>query len=102
MSVAPCWIGGMNGIVTQLREIEQTLDSAVRDAFAEDTISALTSDEVAELLAASGRIQRRLESVQIEATVQVSERSAPMRDDKMTVAYGCSRPADLVRMLIGV
>lgn len=92
----------MNGIVTQLREIEQTLDSAVRDAFAEDAIPALTSDEVAELLAVSGCIQRRLESVQIEATVQVSERSAPMRDDKMTAAYGCSRPADLVRMLIGV
>lgn len=91
----------MNGIVTQLREIEQMLDSAAHDAFADEAVPALSSGDVAELLAVSGRIQRRLESVQIEATVQVSERSAPMRDDKMTVAYGCSRPTDLVRMLIG-
>lgn len=97
----PLLNGGMNGIVAQLREIETTLDSAACGAFADEAIPALSTAEVAELLAVSGRIQRRLEGVQIEATVQVSERSAPMRVDKMTVAFGCSRPAELVRMLVG-
>ncbi|WP_417510825.1 DUF222 domain-containing protein [Microbacterium sp.] len=91
----------MNSVVAQLREIEENLDSAVCDAFAEEAIPALSTAEIAEVLAVTGRIQRRLEGVQIEATAQVSERSGAMRDDKMTVAYGCSRPADLVRMLTG-
>lgn len=91
----------MNSIVAQLREIEENLDSAACDAFADEAIPELSAVEIADVLATTGRIQRRLEGVQIEATVQVRDRSEGMCDDKMTLAYGCSRPADLVRMLIG-
>lgn len=91
----------MNSIVARLREIEETLDSAARDAFDEEAIPALSTAEVAEVLSMTGRIQRRLEGLQIETAVQVRERSEGMCDDKMTLAYGCSRPADLLRMLLG-
>ncbi|WP_404475415.1 hypothetical protein [Microbacterium aerolatum] len=97
----PLLNGGMNSIVAQLREIEENLDSAACDAFADEAIPELSAVEIADVLATTGRIQRRLEGVQIEATVQVRDRSEGMCDDKMTLAYGCSRPADLVRMLIG-
>jgi len=91
----------MNSIVAQLRKIEEDLDSTARDAFSDEVIPGLSSADVAEVLTATGRIQRRLEGLQIEAAVQVRERSEGMRDEKMTLAYGCSRPADLVRMLLG-
>ena len=45
------------------------------------------------------RRQRRIESTQIEATVEVVERSAPMRDDRITLTYGCAKPVELLRRL---
>lgn len=91
----------MNSIVDRLQDLEENLDSVARDAFAGEMIPDLSAEDVAELLAVTGRLQRRLDGLQIESTVQVRERSEGMRDNKMTLAYGCSRPADLVRMLIG-
>lgn len=92
---------GMNSIVARLQNLEENLDSVAHDAFAGEMIPDLSDVDVAELLAITGRLQRRLDSLQIESTLQVRQRSEGMCDNKMTLAYGCSRPADLVRMLIG-
>ncbi|WP_426181576.1 DUF222 domain-containing protein [Microbacterium sp. TWP3-1-2b2] len=61
----------------------------------------MSDADVAELLVVSGRIQRQLEGLQVEAAVQVGDRSAGLKDERMTTRYGCSKPADLVRMLTG-
>lgn len=91
----------MNSIVARLRNLEEILDSAARDAFDAEEIPRLSDEDAAELLALTGRIQRRLEGVQIEAAVLVRDRSDGIRDERMTTKFGCSRPADLVRMLTG-
>lgn len=91
----------MNSIVARLRDLEDDLDSVVRDAFGAEQIPGMSDADVAELLAVSGRIQRRMEGVQVEATVQVCDRSAGLKEERMTTRYGCAKPADLVRMLTG-
>ncbi|MCK3770720.1 HNH endonuclease [Microbacterium aerolatum] len=91
----------MNSIVARLRDLEEILDSAVSDAFGSEQIPGMTDTDVAELLAVTGRVQRRIEGLQVEATVQVDDRSGGLKEDRMTTRYGCSRPADLVRMLTG-
>src|SRR4051794_5870310 len=91
----------MNSIVAQLRDIEETLDSVARGAFEAEAIPGLSDQDAAEVLALTGRIQRRLEGVQIETSVLVGDRSQGLKEERMTTRYGCSRPADLVRMLIG-
>lgn len=91
----------MDSIVARLRELEESLDSVVRDAFGAEQIPGLSDADAAELLALTGKIQRRLEGVQIEATVQVCDRSVGVKEERMTTRYGCSNPADLVRMLTG-
>ncbi len=72
-----------------------------RDAFGDEAIPGMSDADVAEVLAISGRIQRRVEGVQVEATVQVADRSAGLKEERMTTRYGCAKPADLVRMLTG-
>ncbi|GAB3632036.1 hypothetical protein GCM10027421_13890 [Microbacterium shaanxiense] len=91
----------MNSIVARLRDVEESLDSVVRDAFGAERIPSLSDADVAEVLAVSGRIQRRLEGVQVEATVQVVDRSVGLKEERLTTRFGCSKPADLVRMLVG-
>lgn len=71
------------------------------DAFGAEQIPGLSDADAAEVLAVSGRIQRRLEGLQIETTVQVADRSTGLKEERMTTRYGCSKPADLVRMLTG-
>ncbi len=90
----------MNELLAQMRSIEGLLDTAARCAFAGDTVQGLTDAETAELLTVSSRIQRRLEGVQIEAVDVVVTRSDRFRDERMTTAYGCASPVDLVRMLL--
>lgn len=89
----------MHKVVEQLRGLEDSLDAVARDAFADEVAPDLSNADLAELLVACGRMQRRLEGLQVESTVTVVERSAPMHDDRITLAYGCSTPTDLVRML---
>ncbi|MCS3844712.1 hypothetical protein, partial [Microbacterium sp. AK031] len=91
----------MDSIVARLRDLEESLDSVACDAFDGEVIPGLSDADVAELLALSGRIQRRVEALQVEATVQVGDRSAGLREERMTTRYGCSKPVDLVRMLTG-
>ncbi|WP_243233314.1 HNH endonuclease signature motif containing protein [Microbacterium sp. CIAB417] len=91
----------MDSIVARLRSLEETLDAAARDAFSTDEIQGLPDAEVAELLTITGRIQRRVEGLQVEAADVIRTRSEGCRDEKMTAAYGCSRPVDLVRLLTG-
>ncbi|GAB3601630.1 HNH endonuclease signature motif containing protein [Microbacterium tumbae] len=91
----------MNELLPWLREIETSLDSTARDAFARETIPQLADADVAELLAIAGRIERRLEGLQVEAADAVVTRSDRYRDERMTTAYGCSAPIDLLRMLLG-
>ncbi|MGV2985770.1 DUF222 domain-containing protein [Microbacterium sp. AGC85] len=91
----------MNSIVARFRDLEESLDSVVRDAFGAERIPSLSDADVAELLAVSGRIQRRLEGVHVEAAVQVVDRSVGLKEERMTTRFGCSKPADLVRMLVG-
>ncbi|MCS3845048.1 hypothetical protein, partial [Microbacterium sp. AK031] len=91
----------MNSIVARLRDLEESLDSVACDAFGDEVIPGLSDADVAELLALSGRIQRRVEALQVEATVQVGDRSAGLREERMTTRYGCAKPVDLVRMLTG-
>ncbi|KDA06174.1 hypothetical protein DC31_12235 [Microbacterium sp. CH12i] len=89
----------MNSVVAHLESLDETLAVAAREGFEAEAIPDLAGREIADLLAVAGRVQRRLESLQVEATVQVRERSEGMRDERLTTTYGCSRPADLVRML---
>ena len=92
---------GMDSIVARLRDLEETLDSVACDAFGAEQIPGMSDADAAELLAVSGRIQRRLEGLQIETIVQVCDRSGGLKEERMTTRFGCSKPADLVRMLIG-
>ena len=89
----------MNSVVAHLENLQRSLDDASADAFDSEEIPDLPDAEIAALLEVSGRIQKRVEALQVEATVQVLERSTPMRDDKITEKYGWSRPVDLVRIL---
>lgn len=89
----------MNRLVAHLEDLDRSLAEASGAAFEAETIPDLSDAEIAALLEASGRIQKRIEALQVETSVQVLERSAPMRDDKITAKYGWSRPVDLVRML---
>lgn len=90
----------MNDLLLHLESLDSSLAEASRDAFTREVIPDLPDAEVAALLEVSGRIQKRIESLQIEATGQVVERSAPLREDKFTEKYGWSRPVDLLRMLL--
>lgn len=89
----------MNSIAAHLEDLERSLDEATCAAFDSEEIPDLPDAEIAALLEVSGRIQKRVEALQVEATVQVLERSTPMRDDKITEKYGWSRPVDLIRVL---
>lgn len=89
----------MNSIVAHLEDLDRSLAEAGRDVFDREEIPDLSDAEIAALLEASGRIQKRIEALQIEASVQVLERSAPMRDDRITAKYGWDWPVDLVRAL---
>jgi len=71
------------------------------DAFGSERIPGMSDEDVAELLAVSGRIQRRLEGLQVEAAVQIGDRCVGLKDERMTTRYGCAKPVDLVRMLTG-
>ncbi len=99
MSEALALIDGMNSIVAHLEDLEGSLAEVSGAAFEEEAIPDLSDAEIAALLEVSGRIQKRIEGLQVEASIQVLERSAPMRDDKITEKYGWSRPVDLVRVL---
>jgi hypothetical protein len=99
MSVALALIEGMNSIVAHLEDLERSLAGASDETFGNEVIPDLPDAEIATLLETTGRIQKRIEALQVEASVQVLERSAPMRDDKITEKYGWARPVDLVRML---
>lgn len=90
----------MNSVVDQLESLDETLIGLARNAFAGETIPSLAGAEIVDLLAVAGRVQRHLEGLQVEATAQVRQRSEGMRDERLTTQYGCSRPADLVRMLM--
>ncbi|MGL3151063.1 DUF222 domain-containing protein [Microbacterium sp. A82] len=89
----------MNSVVAQIESLDETLASAVREMFATETIPDLAGEDIAALLVATGKLQRRLEGLQVEAAVQVSERSQGIRDERLTTAYGCARPTEMVRML---
>ncbi|WP_448712830.1 DUF222 domain-containing protein [Microbacterium profundi] len=89
----------MHKVVEQLKGLEESLDAVVRGAFDAEIIPDLSNADLAELLVACGRMQRRIEGMQVESTVTVVERSAPMHDDRITLTYGCSSPTDLLRML---
>ncbi len=89
----------MHKVVEQLRDLEDSLDSVARGAFAAEVMPDLSNADLAQLLVTCGRMQRRIEGLQIESTVAVVERSAPLHDDRITLAYGCATPADLLRML---
>lgn len=91
----------MNSILSGVAEIEKSLDLLVTGAFSREEVPPLADDSIAELLASTGRMQRRLEALQIEATVQVRERSEGVRATRMTDRFGCPKPADLVRLLTG-
>ena len=91
----------MNSIVARLRSIEEDLDTVAREAFGAEVIPRLSDEDAAELLAVTGRIQRRVEGLQIETTAQVADRSGGPKEERMSTRYGCSKPADLVRMLTG-
>lgn len=89
----------MNRIVAHLEDLDRSLAEASRDAYGREEIPDLADAEIAALLELSGRIQKRIEGLQVEASVQVVERSTPLREDKITTKYGWARPTDLVRML---
>lgn len=89
----------MHKVVEQLKGLGESLDSVARGALDDEAIHDLSNADLAELLVACGRMQRRIEGLQIESTVTVVERSAPMHEDRITLAYGCSTPTDLLRML---
>lgn len=91
----------MNSILFGVAEIEKSLDLCVTGAFDAEEISRLSDESIAELLASTARMQRRLEALQIEATVQIRERSEGVRANRMTDEFGCPKPADLVRLLTG-
>lgn len=91
----------MNSILYGVAEIEKSLDLLVTGAFKREEVPPLADESIAELLASTGRMQRRLEALQIEATVQVRERSEGFRANRMTDRFGCPKPADLVRLLTG-
>src|SRR5690606_3510816 len=95
----PGFNGAMASIVAHLENLDRVLDEASRVAFRDDEVPDLADAEIAALLEISGRIQKRIEGLQIEATGQVVERSTPLREDKLTAKYGWSRPSDLVRVL---
>ncbi|MGO2745648.1 DUF222 domain-containing protein [Microbacterium sp.] len=90
----------MNSIVAHLEDLERSLGGACAEAFDAEAIPDLADAEIAALLEVTGRIQKRVEGLQVEASVQVLERSTPMRDDKITEKYGWGRPVDLVRALM--
>ncbi|MGW8482033.1 DUF222 domain-containing protein [Microbacterium sp. NPDC055903] len=90
----------MNDLLHRMRAVEASLDAAARSAFAADAVQDLTDAETAELLTITGRIQQRLEGVQIEAVDVVSTRSDRYRDERMSTAYGCASAVDLIRMLL--
>lgn len=89
----------MHEAVAELHRLDEALSSLASRTFSDEAIPGMSDADLAELLATTGRIQRRIESMQIEATAQVVERSAPMRDDRITVTYGCASPVELLRRL---
>lgn len=89
----------MHKVVEQFKSLEDSVDAVVRATFSDEVIPDLSNADLAELLVICGRMQRRIEGLQVEASVAVVERSAPMYDDRITLAYGCSTPTDLLRML---
>ncbi|UWF76956.1 HNH endonuclease signature motif containing protein [Microbacterium neungamense] len=90
----------MNSVVEQLERLEAEIASVLAGAFAAEVVAGMPDAEVMGLLEVTGRLQRRIEAVQVEATVQVRERSEGLRGERMTSAYGCDRPADLLRMVL--
>lgn len=89
----------MNSVVERLEHLDETLAAMTRDVFENETIPDLPGEEIAGLLVVTAQLQRRLESLQIEAAGQVRERSECVRDERLSTQYGCARPVDMVRML---
>src|SRR5690606_11910803 len=101
MSVVSCSMVIMNDVLVRLREVEEVLDAAVTGVLVSEAVPDLSSSDLADLLAVTGRIQRRLEGIQLEGAAQVRSRSTGAVAEKMTTLFGCSSPIDLVRMLLG-
>ncbi|MFD5215892.1 DUF222 domain-containing protein [Microbacterium sp. NPDC058345] len=92
----------MNSVVDRLEELQTQLVAVVADAFESEQVAELSDAEQLRLLDVTGRMQRSLEAVQVESTVQVRERSEGLRGERMTTAYGCDRPADLLRLVLRI
>ncbi len=92
----------MNDIISALRTLDEALASCSRAAFEEDEICDLPDADIVALLAVTGRLQRRLEGLQVETAAQVREHSAALREDRLCLSFGRARPADLLRILLRV
>lgn len=92
----------MSSVVDRLEALQAELTAAVDDAFTREQIADLPDAELMRLLQATGAMQRGIDAVQVEATVRVRARSEGMRGERMTTSYGCSRPADLLEMVLRV
>lgn len=90
----------MNSVVDRLEQLQADFAAAVAETFAREEIADLPDAEVVRLLDVTGRMQRGVEAVQVEATVAVRGRSEGLRGERMTTDYGCDRPADLLRMVL--
>lgn len=92
----------MDGIVDRLERLQRELAAAVAGAFDGEQIEGLSDAELMRLLDAVGGVQRSIDGVLVEATVQVRGRSEGLRGERMTTSYGCSHPVDLLELALRV
>lgn len=91
---------GMNSVVVdRVEALEAELAGALADAFEGEVLPGLADADLMRLLDVAGRIQRRVDGVLVEATVQVKDRSDRYRDERLTARHGCEKPVDLISMV---
>lgn len=92
----------MSETIDRLESLQAEFAAVIADALTAEEVAAASDAEVMRLLEISGDLQRSIDAVQVEATVQVRQRSEGLRAERMTTTYGCARPGDLLQLSLKI
>lgn len=98
MSVALGRMEGMEDLETQLGELERLARAVAFDVLGEGAPRPLAEHALVAVLAATGRVQRLVEAVQIEIVGEIDHRNtSPVGEGRLVDRLGCHNVSELVQ-----
>jgi hypothetical protein len=89
---------GMEDLATRLAALEQLARAIASDVLGSGSLRTLDERVLVEVLTATGRTQRLVEAVQIEAVGEVEDRNEnPTSDGRLVDRFGCHNVSELVQ-----